>query len=360
MTDPAPQSLDDYLESRFVPTDPPGFDADHPDEAHVDWWRGHHDRHGGSVSSLVAALPQFEIQIAEGASASDAYARLVRRMEPAAESVRPASIFADPQGVSWRIEDHPAGALPVVVLEAREDFERGYRALGARCEPVAIGRNVHALYVSGLPSPVRARAARSAFLASGNEPADWAAEMQRRRAVDATSFHDRLILLHPAPYAGLAPSEVGDEFDAVTWTAASMRLRLEHEFTHHATARLLGSFRLHVHDEVIADLMGFGGAIGRFEADLFLKGLGIRNREVTSDARLWTYVQTLDRSAVPALVEVLEAVAGNLERAAEGLFAEDGPDRLRIIREIAKYDLRTMAAPAWSISRKSGEARPGP
>jgi hypothetical protein len=173
--------------------------------------------------------------------------------------------------------------------------------------------------------------------------------------VDATSFHDRLILLHPAPYAGLAPSEVGAEFDVVTWTAASMRLRLEHEFTHHATARLLGSFRLHVHDEVIADLMGFGAAIGRFEADLFLKGLGIRNREVTSDARLWTYVQTLDRSAVPALVELLEAVAGNLERAAEGLFAENGPDRLRLIREIARYDLPTMATPSWSISGRHDE-----
>ena len=128
-----------------------------------------------------------------------------------------------------------------------------------------------------------------------------------------------------------------------------MRLRLEHEFTHHATARLLGSFRLHVHDEVIADLMGYGVAIGRFEADLFLKGLGIRNRDVTSDARLWTYVQTLDRSAVPALVEVLEAVAGNLERATEGLFAENGIDRIRFIREIARYDLLTMATPAWSI-----------
>merc|ERR1711965_11784 len=113
------------------------------------------------------------------------------------------SVFDDPEGVSWRIETHPAGALPVVVLEAR--------------------------------------GARSAFLASGNDPADWAAEMRRRRAADATSFHDRLILLHPAPYAGLAPSEVGDDFDAVTWTASSMRLRLEHEFTHHATARLLGS-----------------------------------------------------------------------------------------------------------------------
>lgn len=349
MTDPAPQSLDDYLESRFVPTDPPGFDVDHPDEVHVDWWRDHHDRHGGSASSLLAALPQFEIEIAEAASASDAYARLVRRMEPSDGSIDAASVFDDPNGVSWRIEAHPAGALPVVVLEAREDFERAYRALGARCEPVPVGRKVHALYVSGLPSPVRARAARSTFLASGNDPADWAAEMRRRRAVDATSFHDRLILLHPAPYAGLAPSEVGDEFDAVTWTAASMRLRLEHEFTHHATARLLGSFRLHVHDEVIADLMGYGVAIGRFEADLFLKGLGIRNRDVTSDARLWTYVQTLDRSAVPALVEVLEAVAGNLERATEGLFAENGIDRIRFIREIARYDLLTMATPAWSI-----------
>ena len=50
-------------------------------------------------------------------------------------------------------------------------------------------------------------------------------------------------------------------------------------------------------------------AIGRFEADLFLKGLGIRNHEVASEARLWTYLGALDRSAVPALVAAGESPA---------------------------------------------------
>ncbi len=349
MTEPTSQSLDEYLESKFVQGDPPGFDPDRPDEAHVQWWRDHHARHGGSASSLVTALPQFEIEVAENASATDEYARLIRRMVPSEGPVEAAAIFDDPEGVTWRVADHPAGALPVVVLEGRADFERAYRALGARCEPVAVGRNVHAIYVSGLPSPVRAREARADFLASGGESAGWAAEMRRRRASDATSFHDRLILLHPAPYAGLEPSDVGDDFDERTWASASMRLRLEHEFTHHATSRLLGSFRLHVHDEVIADLMGFGLAIGRFDADLFLKGLGIRHHEVGSDARLWSYVDGLDRTAVPELVETLEIVSGNLERETRELFAGHVPDRLRIVREVARYDVRSMSDPTWSL-----------
>ena len=349
MSGPPMQSLETYLQSDFDPIDSTQTELPVADEFHVGWWRRLEARDGGDARTLVAALPQFLVPIEEGASSSERYQALVRRGEPAAElDGTPASgdgIFVDPDSVRWTVVDHPAGGLPVVTLGHRTDFERAFRAIGGRCEPIPVGPNVHALYVSGLPNPVRMREIEASFLESGGTPADWPAEIRRRRADDATSFHDRIILLHPAPYGGIAADRVGGGLDDAGWVEASMRLRLEHEFTHHATHRLLGSYRLHVHDEVLADLMGFVAGIGRFEAGLFLEGLGVPegSDEIPEDARLRTYVRELDPAAWPSLVRGLRSVAAAVERRSEAFTAASGVERLRLLLSLSGRDLGALA-----------------
>ena len=340
MTAHPSRSLDEYLESAFqAPCASPPLE----DESHVTWWRDRFRQEGGTAQSLVDCLAQFQIAIAPGASASSDYVRFIRQGEPIPGSKSAKDLFSSPRTVNWEVVDHWAGGLPVITFTERPDFERAYRALGARCEPISIGTNVHALYVGGLPNPVRAAELKADFIESGNDVQAWSGEMKRRMQSDATCFHDRLILLHPAPYGGLSPSTVAESLDDHAWVQASMQLRIEHECTHHATHRLLGSYRLHVHDELLADLMGFTKAIGRFEADLFLRALGVQAGRIAPDARLLAYTSDLEVSSLPRLVEILSEAARSVE-SISSVFVE-ATQRERFVRFVAlsQIDIASLA-----------------
>ena len=340
MTEHGPHPLEDYHKSAFKT---PDVSLPLMDAFHATWWRKRFEEHGGGAQRLVETLSQFQVSIAAGACHSESYTRLILQAQPASTSKSALELFAAPDSVHWRMVDHPAGGLPVVTFEDRADFELAFRALGARCEPVPIGENVHALYVGGLPNPVRVREMKSAFIASGNDSRTWPQEMKRRMKSDGTSFHDRLILLHTAPYGGLQASDVGDQMSEAGWLEASLQLRLEHEFTHHATHRLLGSYRLHVHDEMLADLMGFTKALGRFEAELFLRALGIDGDRIRPDARLSTYTVDLAEEALPRLVEILRVVAEKIEAISSIFVGTSESNRLRSLVALSQIDLHTLA-----------------
>ncbi len=348
MTMSDPNFLDSYLESDFKPPNPGMEGPAFPDEGHVDWWRKRIAKEDGSVGELIGALPHFRVPVTEGASRSETYRRLVLAGE-LDDSVgdRIEEIFGDPDGVETSIRSHADGDLPVLEFSARADFERAFRALGSRCEPVEIPPSVHALYVAGLPNAVRAREMRERWCANGGDPAAWPAEMSRLRTADPTAFHDRLILMHPAPYAGIPADRVSISLRDVEWTRESQVLRLEHEFTHHATHRILGSYRLHVHDELLADLMGFTKAIGRWDADLFLLGLGIDGDRIVPGARLHAYVHSLHEGDIPSLLPILDKVARNLESVADLFLSDDPILRLRRLLLLATNDLRRMTEAEW-------------
>ena len=348
MTDPEPMPLDSYLESDFkrIPPDLAGIDP--PNEGHVEWWRKRASQDGFTVGDLVGALPHLRVPVSEGASRSDTYRRLVLAGESDDPGALPVEqIFRAPDGIHTSIRHHAAGDLPVIEISSREDFEHCFQALGHRCEPVDIPPSVHALYLSGLPNSVRAGELRDRWCEQGGDPSAWPAEMKRMRAEDPTAFHDRLILLHPAPYAGIPSHRIDPALGDRDWTKQSQILRLEHEFTHHTTHRLLGSYRLHVHDEVLADLMGFTKAIGRWDADLFLTGLGIEGGRVVPGARLQAYVDSLRVEDLPDLVPIVDRVARNLEPVADLFLVDDPFIRLRRVLRLAGYGLRRMAEPDW-------------
>ena len=333
-------SLSDYLTSAFKA---PVVALPVNEENHVTWWRERFTQHGGSAQALVESLNQFQVTIEPGASQSPEYVRLIRQGQPVSSPRTANDLFSSPSMVDWHIVDHSAGGLPVLTFAERADFEIAFRALGARCEPVPVGKNVHALYLGGLPNPVRAGELREAFLGSGHEPQAWPEEVQRRMQADGTSFHDRLILVHPAPYGGLSSSVVGDSMDEHDWILRSMQLRIEHECTHHATHRLLGSYRLHVHDEVLADLMGFTKALGRFDAGLFLRALGVSGNDVAPEARLLTYTSDLEEKALPRLVDLLHQVAERVESFSSVFVDATDLERLKRLVVLAQIDLVTLS-----------------
>ena len=340
------QSLEAYLGRRFESPDPKTT-IPAPAQAHIDWWRRGPASRDATAVDLVTDIAQFRIDVAEGASDSSRYRRLIRETQvPGPDDVATEPVFIDPDGVETDIHEHAAGPLPVVACRERIDFERCFRTLAGRCEPIDVPKAVHALYLAGLPNPARTREIQEAWLASGGLDPDWPAEARARRTADPTTFHDQLILVHDAPYAGLAAPEVDSSYSERDWLERSRILRLEHEFTHHTTHRLLGSYRLHVLDELYADFMGFTKAMGRFDARVFLAGLGIRNDEVANDGRLWTYVRDLDRSGIGELVDITARCAANLEAIAPG-FITDERTRLRRLLLLARANMQELGEAGW-------------
>lgn len=350
-------SLDSYLENpmRDAAISRPALFAD---EAHLAWWHQlAPDTPSGTalLAALHDALPTLRLAIAAGASAHPAYEALIRQARPFDEVASDPSIeiplegpFARPDSIELTIAEHPAGALPVLSIADRDDFVRCYRALAARGEPIDVPHGVHALYVSGLPNPGRLRELRSAWLDRGRDLAAWPAEMNRLAALDRTWFHDRLILVQPGGYGDVQHGWRRHVEDEAAWRETSMAIRIEHELAHHATHRLFGSHRLHLHDELIADFMGFSKVLGVFDAALFLEALGLpesHGAPVPDGARIRHYLGGLDEHDLPALRRLLADAATNVERFAAAL-PPDTP-RLAILRTLVADGLAEIAQRSW-------------
>lgn len=350
-------SLDSYLENPMRDA----AIAQHAlfaDEAHLAWWRriaAATPRGTALLASLHDALPTLRLAIAAGASTQPAYDALVRQARPFDEVASDPSIeiplggpFRQPESIELAIAEHPAGALPVLSIPDRNDFLRCYRALGARGEAIEVPHGVHALYVSGLPNPGRLRELRGAWLDRGNETDPWPAEMARLAALDRTWFHDRIVLVQPGGYGEVRDGWRRHIASEPAWLDASMAIRIEHELAHHATHRLFGSHRLHLHDELIADFMGFSKALGVFDAALFLEALGLpesHDAPVRDGARVRHYLGGLDEDDLPALRRLLAHAAANVERVAASL-PPDTP-RLAILRTLAADGLAGIAQRSW-------------
>lgn len=349
-------TLDRYLENAFG--DPPSHSGDLADEAHLAWWRAlaaSAPRGERMLEALGNALPQLRLAVQPCASQHPAYGALVRQARAFEEVLADSAIdvplggpFSKPESIELAIAEHPAGAMPVLSIGERSDFVRIHRALGARGEPIDVPPGVHALYVAGLPNPGRLREIRSEWLARGGDAADWPTEMARLAAEDRTHFHDRVILVSPGGYGDATDGWRRHALDEADWIATSGAIRLEHELAHHATHRLLGSYRLHLHDELVADFMGFTAALGTFDAALFLECLGVpqaMNEPSPQHARFRHYLGDLDERGLPALRALVANAAANLERFA-GLVPKGTP-RLAMLFAIARDGIATIAGVGW-------------
>ncbi len=238
---------------------------------------------------LQSGLPQLHLPQQSGVSTSDLYKALVLRGESVDQSsiagVGPPPQWHCPEALRFWIAPHPCGAMPVVQTPCWADFVQLVRALAHRGEPVALADGVHAQAVSGL-------------IHWGLIPAFG----RQSRA--------RLIVLHEAPYGSVPASDVPGRLTEAEWLQVSTSLRLEHELTHLATKRLLDEMRLNLLDELIADCMGMVAALGRFNAELFGRCLGIQS----ATGRWTTYTKALSETDARLAMDLAMVRANELEQ----------------------------------------------
>ncbi|HET6232179.1 MAG TPA: hypothetical protein VFE05_19045 [Longimicrobiaceae bacterium] len=248
-----------------------------PDEPFVAAWESyaHEAETRGAWAVLRERLVQLRFPVAAGVSATDAYQAATKRGIPPPESGDAVRLRAR-ERLEIRIHPTPAGHLPVVIADDREDFVTLVRALARRNEPDPIPASMGACIVAGFNNWDRVASLRGDWERENpGTPGDgWAARF-REIVPRKELYQDRFVLLSRSPYSGVPAAALG--VDDGEWADLSLRIRLEHECTHYFTRRVFGSMRNTVHDELIADYMGIAAAAGRFRPDWLLRFLGMED-----------------------------------------------------------------------------------
>jgi hypothetical protein len=289
------------------------------DEPHLAAWRAYAEGVSGTdlLDRLSRRLVQLQFPVAEGVSQTATY-RLATRQgiwpDPATAQPLP---WNRPDLVRLELASTAVGAIPIVITVDRGDFESLVRACLYRNEPVAIPQSMGAVMVAGFNNWDRVKTHRQSWAAeNGSDSGDLAWQQEFARLIPRKElYQDRFIILSSGPYSGVAGEELG--LAATDWLALSLVIRREHECTHYFTRRCLGSMRQNLLDEILADFMGVTAAADRFEANWFLRFLGLEDFPTyRSGGRLENYMgQTpFSPSAFAVLTRLVEATARHLEQ----------------------------------------------
>lgn len=280
-----------------------------PDEAHLPDWERYAARAAavGVIPALTEVLPQLRFPIAAGMSQREDYRAATRRGE-FPDRAGCAIDFSAPEHI--RLEFYPtaAGRLPVITAPVRADFERLLQALTARNEPEPVPASMGACIVGGYNNFDRIHRHREHWRRTHGPFADWSAEFKRYTA-DKRNYQDRFVLLSEGPYAAVPAADLG--LDPELWRERSWRLRAAHECTHYLTARVLGSMRNNLLDELAADYVGIVAAFGQYSAALAERLLGVDTTPAPRpEARLRNYLghPPLPEQALPELADLARRV----------------------------------------------------
>lgn len=287
-----------------------------PDEPCVQAWARYaaEARTHGVLPVLREQLVQLRFPVAAGTSGTEAYHAATRKgvLPQRTEGVR----LEDADGLRLLVHPTPAGAIPVLIVPRRADFETLVRALVRKNEPVPLPASMGACMVAGYNNWGRVAELRRRWEAGevdAGGAADWSAAFAVLRARKEL-YQDRFVLLSEGPYSGVPAARMG--LDEEAWREASRTIRLEHECAHYFTRRVLGSMRNNLLDELMADYAGIVAAAGRYRADWFLRFCGLGDAGgCRADGRLWNYRgdPTLSPAAFAVLQRLVRAAAARLQ-----------------------------------------------
>jgi len=305
-----------YTENHFQPSMLDASQFPLADEPFVASWEEYAREASaqGSILPLSKYLVQLQFPIQTGMSGSPEYRAATGSGEPARGR--------ETQGLKWHaprrsrivIHSTPAGRIPLLIAEEREDFVVLVQALTRRNEPDPVPDSMGACMVSGYNNWHRISILREQFAALPSATRSWSEEFQRIKQ-QRELYQDRFIILSSGPYSAVQASALG--LDDEEWRKLSLVIRREHECTHYFTRRVFGSMRNNLLDEMIADYMGITAALGRFRADWFLRFYGLEAFPVyRAGGRLENYRgdPRLSDPAFAALQRMVAAAAQNLEQ----------------------------------------------
>ncbi len=301
---------------------------------------------GAAWEALRGALMQLRFPIRAGMSQDADYLAGVRRGVWPDES-RPGVVPARPEGLRVFLHATPAGRVPVVLAEAREDFEALVQAITRRNEPEAIPPTMGACMLAGYNNWGRVEALKRAHAEAYPEDHDGSGWAQAFAAIvpQKDLYQDRFMLLSSGPYSGTRASDFG--LDEAEWRARSVKLRLEHECTHYFMRQAFGAMRKSLLDELVADYMGLVEAMGAFSSAFFLRFMGLEAYPPYREGgRLQNYRGSLSDGAFAALMPVVKRAAETLARLdpSRGRAPLGVHDKARLVTALTRVGLEGLAS----------------
>ncbi|WDD36990.1 hypothetical protein PQG02_34785 (plasmid) [Nostoc sp. UHCC 0926] len=291
-----------------------------PPEPHVPVWEEYATfaEEVGVFQALSSKLVQLQFPILEGISQTEAYCFATRKGVSVDGMVEATGLILEqPQQLQLILHQSFVGVIPVLLTRNREDFVSLVQALTMRNEPKPVPASMGACMVTGFNNWDRVRQYRQQWSAKnfGNcSESSWLEEFGRL-IPQKHLYQDRLIILSDGFYSNVSASDIG--LSEPEWRRISLTIRLEHECTHYFTQRLFGSMRNNLLDELIADYRGIVTAIGHYQADWFLRFLGLESfPDYRQGGRLQNYrgQPPLSEDTFKILQALVKSAAENLER----------------------------------------------
>ncbi len=320
-----------------------------PDEPFVAAWENYalEAEVNGVYATLRNYLVQLQFPIQEGISATERYKAVINAGRELAEGEE-GLYLEKPELLELVIHSSSAGKIPLLITRHRNDFVSLVRALTMRNEPKPIPDSMGAQMISGYNNWGRIRDYRTRWEGkekTGSE-GNWQQEFQRL-IPQKELYQDRFIILSDGYYSAVQASELGLSPEA--WREASLVIRREHECAHYFTRRFYSSMRNNMLDELIVDYMGITEAMGTYQADWFLRFVGLEDfPAIRTGGRIYNYRGTppLSDGAFEILKKLVKASAETLENShtllQEKINLPGG--RIKMLLALAQLTLEELAS----------------
>lgn len=260
---------------------------------------------GEALAVLAKRFPQLYVAPAEGAQTAHRLAA-GRGIAPAGADL---GHFVTSPEDELREVDTPAGPVEVVFLHNRSDFETFLQIVGHKAEPVPIARTVGAITYRGIADWGKVAAAHAAYVAAGGD--DWPNEFARL-ARQPGAFRAEIVVISEGPYSNVPANQT--PYDEERWLCISREIRLHHECAHVVCRRTMPDDVLPVWDEVTADVVGLLCAIGRYDAALAARFLGVAP-DGYAGGRLAEYLSDEQAQRIDEVAAEVFAACAKIEQA---------------------------------------------
>lgn len=265
----------------------------------------------GTWEVLKNALVQLRFPIQAGISQTESYrAATLKGIEPDLTS---SLTLQQPEALQLNIHKSLAGKIPILLTTNRADFVSLVRAITKRNEPVDIPDSMGACMVAGYNNWDRVHRYRQQWSTDNidNSALAWSKAFKQLIARKEL-YQDKFIILSDGFYSNVPPEALG--LTEIQWKRLSLTIRLEHECTHYFTRRVYNSMRNNLLDEFIADYRGIVAATGSYNADWFLRFMGLESLpHYREGGRLQNYRGQLSDKAFRILQILVKSAAENLE-----------------------------------------------
>ncbi|VAW16991.1 hypothetical protein MNBD_BACTEROID03-1037 [hydrothermal vent metagenome] len=346
--DTVAREISDYAENKFVAKNKYLGSLPLSDENYVTTWERYlrESEKEGVFKTLQSYLIQFRFPIQKNISQLNNYRDATLRGMATDKMASASGLWlSDPNSLELFIYQSVAGKIPVLIVPNCEDFSHIVRALSHRNEPVHIPKSMGAAMIKGINNWGRILELKTNWMAT-NLSGSWSKEFIKNILPTKSLYQDKIIVLSHKPYSGVTSESLGIPYKK--WIEHSLKIRLEHECTHFFTLRYYGHMANNMHDELIADYMGISKVLGKFNANWFLKFIGLENYpNYTSGARLENYLgkPSISKIGFEMLKTIVKNAAYNMAEFDESLgLHQDELDRTLRLMSLCSVNLLDIAS----------------